>query len=159
NLRIDDVWALVGNTPHLRVPTPARNGSGGVYIKLEGCNPTGSLKDRACVGLLRDSQASGALLPGTTILDASSGNMGCALAYCGRLLGHAVKVVSSSKLSEDKRSFMHYYGAEVEQAGDFTIDGNQLCRRWAAAEPERYCFTDQLHSWANPRAHYATTGP
>lgn len=94
-----------------------------------------------------------------TLLDASSGNFGCAVAYFGRLLGHPTRIVASSKLTDDKRAFMKYYGAEVEQIGDFTIEGNRYCRELAAAEPERFCFLDQLHSWMNPQAHYETTGP
>jgi cysteine synthase len=85
--------------------------------------------------------------------------MGCAMAYFGRLLGFPVRVVASSKLTDDKHGFMRYFGATVEKVGDFTIEGNRLCRDLAAAEPDRYCFLDQLHSWANPRAHYETTGP
>jgi cysteine synthase len=85
--------------------------------------------------------------------------MGCAIAYFGRLAGYPAKIYSSSKLTDDKRGFMLYFGAAVEQVGDFTIEGNQVCRQIAAGEPDRYCFLDQLHSWANPRAHYETTGP
>lgn len=157
-MRFADVQALVGNTPHLEIPCGERTGCD-FYFKLEGYNPTGSIKDRACVRLLQDRLEAGDLRSGMTVLDASSGNMGCAIAFFGRLAGYPTRVVSSSKLTADKRGFMEYYGASVEQIGDFTIEGNRRCREIAAAEPDRFCFLDQLHSWGNPRAHYETTGP
>jgi cysteine synthase len=157
-MRYEDIFALVGSTPHLRVRC-GEPASASLYIKLEGYNPTGSIKDRAGLRLVQDSLDSSRLRPGMTLLDASSGNMGCAIAYFGRLAGYPAKIYSSSKLTDDKRGFMLYFGAEVEKVGDFTIEGNQVCRELAAAQPDRYCFLDQLHSWANPRAHYDTTGP
>ena len=157
-MRFDDVLRSVGNTPHLRLPGSELPGAA-FHVKLEGQNPTGSVKDRAGLRLIEESRADGRLEPGMTILDASSGNMGCALAYFGRLFGHPTRVIASSKLTADKRAFMEYFGARVEQTGDFTIEGNRRCREIAAAEPDRYCFLDQLHAWANPRAHYDGTGP
>lgn len=157
-MKYRDIFELVGNTPHVRVRC-GEPASAAVHVKLEGYNPTGSLKDRAGLRLVRESLASGRLRPGMTLLDASSGNMGCAIAFFGRLMGFPTKIFSSSKLTEDKRSFMRYFGAEVEQVGDFTIEGNLICRKLVAEEPDRYCFLDQLHSWDNPQAHYETTGP
>jgi len=160
---MDDMFQLVGLTPHVRV----RNGETGnapIYAKLESCNPTGSIKDRACVSLIRDALARdgadpGALRPGKVLLDASSGNMACAVAYFGRILGYEARLFSSSKLTADKRSFIEYFGASLDITGTFTIEGNHACREIAEREPERYCFLDQLHNWANPRAHVETTGP
>ena len=149
----------VGRTPYLRVRAPEIPDVR-ICVKLEGMNPTGSVKDRAGLGMIRDALSSGTLRPGVTLLDASSGNMACALAYFGRLLGHPTRVVVSSKLTEDKRSFLRFYEAEIVQIGDFTIEGNQWCRELIGREgAEGYCFFDQLHNWANPRAHYEGTGP
>ncbi|HEX2093720.1 MAG TPA: cysteine synthase family protein [Longimicrobiaceae bacterium] len=149
----------IGRTPHLRVRAPEIP-DGRIYVKLEGLNPTGSVKDRAGLGMIRDALAAGTLRPGVTLLDASSGNMACALAYFGRLLGHPARVVVSSKLTEDKRNFLRYYGADIVQVGGFTIEGNQWCRELIEREGgEGYCFIDQLHNWSNPRAHYEGTGP
>ena len=155
----EDVFDMVGRTPHLRVQTPEA-GDARFYVKLEGANPTGSVKDRGGLGMLRAARESGALQPGMTLLDASSGNMACALAYFGRVLGHRATLVVSSKLTEDKRNFLRYYGATLHQVGDFTIEGNRWCRELVERESAgRYCFLDQLHNWANPRAHYEGTGP
>ncbi|HVT17883.1 MAG TPA: pyridoxal-phosphate dependent enzyme [Thermoanaerobaculia bacterium] len=157
-MRHEEILEMVGKTPHLRVRRPEAPDCR-LYMKLEGSNPTGSIKDRACVYLIRAMLEQGALQPHMRLLDASSGNMGCAVAFYGRLLGYATTVVANSKLTADKRGFILYYGAELQVVGDFTIDGNRRCRELAAAEPERFCFLDQLHNWANPRAHFETTAP
>jgi cysteine synthase len=157
-MRVEDVRQLVGNTPHLKVECDEATGVA-IHLKLEGSNPTGSIKDRAGMRLVEDALAQGRLRAGVTLLDASSGNMGCAVAFFGRLAGFPAHIISSSKLTEDKGGFMRYYGARVEQVGDFTIEGNRICRELAEREPERYCFLDQLHSPANPAANHDTTGP
>jgi cysteine synthase len=157
-MKVDDMLSLVGGTPHVRVRCDEPAGAA-IHVKLESFNPTGSIKDRAGARLVAEAHRSGRLRPGMTLLDASSGNMGCSIAYFGRLLGFPSRVVSGSKLTEEKRVFMRYFGAEVDQVGDFTIDGNRHCRRLLEAEPDRYCFLDQLHSWTNPQAHYDSTGP
>ncbi len=160
---LNDPFEMVGCTPHLRVrgtePDNVR-----IFVKLESYNPTGSVKDRACVSLIRDAlerpeDDPGALYPGKVLLDASSGNMACAIAYFGRVLGYESRLFSSSKLTADKRAFIEYFGAALDITGTFTIEGNQACREIAEREPEKYCFLDQLHNWANPEAHVKSTGP
>jgi cysteine synthase len=131
-----------------------------IWVKLEGQNPSGSVKDRAALYNLKGAIERGALVGGKTILDASSGNMACSLAYFGAVLGYPVTVVCSSKLTDDKARFIQYFGAKLLRLGDYTIDGNCYCRdTLMASEPERYAFLDQLHNWDNPLAHYETTGP
>ncbi|MBV9109974.1 MAG: cysteine synthase family protein [Gemmatimonadetes bacterium] len=155
----ESLQQAVGRTPHLRVRAPEEPRAR-LFVKLEGWNPTGSVKDRAGLRMIREAQESGTLCPGATLLDASSGNMACALAYFGRLLGHPTRMVVSSKLTEDKRNFLRFYGADVVQIGDFTIEGNRWCRELVQREGmEHFHFFDQLHNWANPRAHYEETGP
>lgn len=153
----EEAIQMVGNTPHMRVRSDLANAC--IYLKLEGCNPTGSIKDRTCTELVQDALNCGDLRPGICLLDASSGNFGCALAYYARLLGYDTFVVSSSKLTAAKKDFMEFYGAELRLVGSFTIEGNHFCREMVKAKPGKYCFLDQLHNWGNPRAHYKTTGP
>jgi cysteine synthase len=156
---IETVQQTVGRTPHLRVRSPDAPRAR-MYAKLEGYNPTGSVKDRGGLRMIQEALAAGTLRPGMTLLDASSGNMACALAYFGRVMGYPTEVVVSSKLTEDKRNFLRFYRATIHQVGDFTIDGNRWCRELVEREgPECYHFFDQLHNWANPRAHYEGTGP
>jgi [CysO sulfur-carrier protein]-thiocarboxylate-dependent cysteine synthase len=156
-MKYDDVMQMVGNTPHVRLRCPEAPAAR-IHVKLEGSNPTGSLKDRACLYMIRGLQERGQLQPGMTLLDASSGNMACAIAYYGRLLDYATTVVANSKLTADKRNFIQYFGAQLHVVGNFTIEGNRFCRELAEREPQ-HCFLDQLHNWDNPRAHYETTGP
>jgi cysteine synthase len=148
----------IGNTPSLRCDVPGLPGCN-VYVKLEGHNPSGSVKDRACVRMLQLAEQSGQLRAGMRILDATSGNMGCSMALIGRLLGYQVIVVANSKLTDPKRDFIRYFGADLRLVGNFTIEGNRYCRALATEDPESYCFMDQLHNWENPRASYETLGP
>jgi [CysO sulfur-carrier protein]-thiocarboxylate-dependent cysteine synthase len=150
--------SLVGNTPILQVPSPASTCCR-LLVKLEGNNPSGSVKDRACVAMLKAMMRDPGWQPSQTLLDASSGNMGCSLAFFGKALGMSVRIVSSRKLTTEKRRFMDYFGASVETTGDFTIEGNDHCRELAKTEPERWYFLDQLHNSENPMAHFRSTGP
>jgi cysteine synthase len=158
-MKYEAVPAMAGQTPHVRVQCselPAVH----IYAKLEGCNPTGSVKDRACLGLINSLREEGKLNPSMTLLDASSGNMACAVAFYGRLVGFPATVVVNSKLTIDKRNFLEYFGAEIIQVGDYTIEGNRYCREvLLPRDPDQYLFLDQLHNWANPRAYYESIGP
>lgn len=150
--------SMVGNTPLLRVPTPA-TADARLLIKLEGYNPTGSVKDRACVAMLQAIERDPEWDWSKTLLDASSGNMGCSIAYFGKAFGANVRIVSSRKLTAEKRRFMDYFEASVETVGDFTIEGNRYCRELAESEPGKFYFLDQLHNTENPMAHVRGTGP
>lgn len=158
-MRVTDPTQLVGNTPAIRFVTDeAPNAT--IWVKLEGANPTGSVKDRACLYNIRGAEKRGELRPGMTLLDASSGNMACSLAYFGRVLGYEVTVVCNSKLTKDKKAFIEYFGATLSVVGDYTIQGNKYCRDVLyRKDTDKYCFLDQLHNWDNPRAHFETTGP
>jgi cysteine synthase len=74
-------------------------------------------------------------------------------------MGVNVRIVSSGKLTAEKRRFMEYFGASVETIGDFTIEGNRYCRELAESDPEQWYFLDQLHNSENPMAHVRSTGP
>jgi [CysO sulfur-carrier protein]-thiocarboxylate-dependent cysteine synthase len=153
-----NIFEMVGNTPLAYVNTDEVSGAN-IYIKLEGYNPTGSIKDRAGLYNIRGAIKSGELTKGMTILEASSGNMACAVAYYGKILGYKTHVVCGSKLTLDKRNFIEYFGAEVEMYGDYTIEANRHCRDSIAPSSNEYCFLDQLHNPNNPLASYETLGP
>lgn len=151
---------MIGKTPLLRFKcdeVPEAN----IFIKMENMNPTGSIKDRACFYNIMGAIKDGSLTKEKTILDASSGNMACALAFYGHVFGYKVKVICNTKLTEDKRRFIEYFNAELEVFGDITYEGNRKCREIAGSEigREKYCFLDQLHNPNNPKASYETLGP
>lgn len=148
----------IGNTPIIKIERKISKNLE-LFMKLEGENPTGSIKDRTALGIIKNEIAQGNLIKGKTILDASSGSYACAVSYIGKILGFPVKVVSGSKLTNDKKNFIEYFGAELISHGDFTIEGNEYCRAIYKNNPDQYCFLDQLHNWNNPEIHFQTTGP
>jgi [CysO sulfur-carrier protein]-thiocarboxylate-dependent cysteine synthase len=154
----NSVLDMVGNTPVVKLPL---NGVMNVecYVKLEGCNPTASLKDRVAKAIFLDKINKGELKPGMRILDASSGSYACALSLFGKILGYPVTVTTGSKVTEDKAWFIKYFGAELIPHGKLTIEGNQYCKELHENNPGKYCFFDQLHNQKNFDAHYETTGP
>ena len=155
----NDVVSMVGNTPLVEFRTDEIRGSR-IFVKLEGFNLTGSIKDRACIYNIKGAIKDGKLRKGMTILDASSGNMACAIAYYGRIMGYETQLVCGSKLTEDKGNFIKYLGANLTMYGDFTIEANRYCRNVIVPlNPEKYCFLDQLHNDNNPLASYETLGP
>lgn len=154
----ESVFSMIGNTPLVEIKTDEITNAR-ILVKLESLNPTGSVKDRAAVNNIRTAEANGDLDKSKTILDASSGNMACALAYYGKILGYNVKLICNTKLTDDKRQFIEYFGAELDVFGQITYEGNQKCKELAEQYPDKYCFLDQLHNWANPEASYETLGP
>ena len=151
---------LVGNTPLVEFKTEEINSKSKIFIKLEGNNPTGSVKDRACLYNIRGAIKNGTLKKGMTILDASSGNMACAIAYYGKIMGYETELVCGSKLTEDKSNFIKYFGGKLTMYGDFTIEGNHYCRDVIyPKDKDKYCFLDQLHNFNNPLGAYETLGP
>ena len=153
-----DVIKMVGNTPLLQFRTGEIKDSR-IFVKLEGWNPTGSIKDRACLYNIKGAIKNGKLKKGMTILDASSGNMACAIAYYGTIMGYNTKLVCGSKLTEDKANFIKYLGGKLTMYGDFTIEANKYCREVIIPKnPKKYCFLDQLHNNNNPLASYESLG-
>ena len=157
--RIQDVFDLVGQTPSVRIRIDPALSAQKIFVKLEGMNPSGSLKDRAGVAMLRTAIEEGHLTPGKTILDASSGNFACAVALYAKILGYPCEFAVSSKLTAAKRDFLAYLGATLYTVGDFTIQGNHFCRELSEKHSDKYFFMDQLHNSQNPGAHYRSTGP
>ncbi len=146
---------MVGNTPIVYF---GKYKNSDIYIKLEGYNPTGSLKDRSAVAILNDFHEKG-ILEGRTIIDASSGSFGCAIAYFGMLMKVPVMVVSNAKLTATNKIFIELTGANLVLHGAVTGESNQYVKNLVNENPEEYAFCDQLNNWASPHAHYEGTGP
>ena len=131
------------------------------FAKLEGQNPTGSVKDRIAKSMVEDGERRGELGPGKIILEATSGNTGIGLAFIGRLKGYQVKAVMPDNLSEERTQLLKAFGAEIVYS-----DGRQgtngaivKAQEMVKAEPDVYFMPYQYGNPANPRAHYETTGP
>lgn len=152
----------IGNTPLLRLEKTVRGLAGITLLaKAEWLNPGGSVKDRAAFSMVRDAQSSRRLVPGKTILDATSGNTGIALAMIGATFGFPVLLAMPSNVSPERKRILKAYGAKVEwtdpsQSSDGAI---RRARDLASNDPERFCHLDQYSNEANWQAHYRTTGP
>ncbi len=150
----------IGNTPLLRLDRAGREFPNiEFYAKAEWFNPGGSVKDRPALNMIREGERSGALRPGKTILDATSGNTGIAYAMIGAALGYAVKLCLPDSASPERKSILTAYGAElVITPGDEGSDGAiRRARELYAADPETYFYPDQYGNPANWLAHYHGT--
>jgi cysteine synthase B len=152
----------IGNTPLIRLDHTVRGLEGITLLaKAEWANPGGSVKDRAAAAMVRDARARGLLTEDKTLLDASSGNTGIALAMLGAALGFRVQLAMPSNVSPERKRILKAYGAKVEWTDpDLGSDGAILrAREFAGNEPERFCYVDQYSNDANWLAHYHGTGP
>jgi cysteine synthase B len=153
--------AAIGNTPLIRLQRVTAGLPAGVevYAKAEHLNPGGSVKDRAALNMIRDGERRGALYPGKTILDATSGNTGIAYAMLGASLGYAVTLCLPKNASLERKKMLRIYGAEIIETNPLeATDGAQrLARQLAAEYPDRYFYPDQYNNDANWQAHYQTT--
>ena len=152
----------IGNTPLIRLERTVRELPGITLLgKAEWHNPGGSVKDRAAYAMVREAIAADQLTPGKTILDATSGNTGIALAMLGAALGYPVLLAMPSNVSPERKHILRAYGAKVEWTSpDESSDGAiRRARELAASDPERFCYIDQYSNPANWRAHYETTAP
>src|ERR1700746_3649305 len=154
------VLERIGNTPLLRIGRVAAHlPNVEICAKAEWFNPGGSVKDRPAKSMIEAGLASGALRPGKTILDATSGNTGIAYAMIGAALGYPVKLYLPHSASHERKRILQAYGAElVMTPGDEGTDGAiRRVRELAAAEPKKYFYPDQYSNPANWQAHYQGT--
>jgi len=151
----------IGNTPLIRLSRVARTFPGITLLaKAEWQNPGGSVKDRAVAAMIREAIGDGRLGPGKTLLDATSGNTGIALAMLGAAQGFPVLLAMPSNVSPERKRILSAYGAQVEWTNpDESSDGAiRRARELAGNDPDRFCYLDQYSNKANWRAHYETTG-
>jgi cysteine synthase B len=157
------VVSLIGQTPLVELAQLTGDLSPAVslYVKLEGFNPGGSVKDRAALSIVQEALRTGELAPGKTLVDATSGNTGISFAMLGAALGFPVELVMPADASPERVQVLRAYGAKLilsDPAGK--TDGARIvARQMVDAEPERYFYADQYNNPANPLAHYTTTGP
>ena len=154
------VLDLIGDTPIVDVSVLSPNPSVRLLAKLEGQNPAGSVKDRIALAMVAEAEADGTLTPGLTIIEPSSGNTGIALAMIARMRGYPIKIVLPENVSIERRQALEVFGAEIiPSSGAEGSNGAVRLARQLAEENPDWVFLYQYANEANPRAHYATTGP
>ena len=150
---------LVGNTPLVELRRLTPKPSVRLYAKLEGQNPTGSIKDRVALAMIEAAEAAGELEPGRELLEPTSGNTGISLALVAKLKGYPLTCVLPENATEERRQLLRLYGASiVDSPGAEGSNGAvRLALELAEREP-RYFMPFQYANEANPRAHYDGTG-
>ena len=150
---------LVGSTPLVELPRLSPKPAVRVYAKLEGQNPSGSIKDRVAKAMLDAAEASGELEPGRRLLEPTSGNTGIALALAARLRGYPLTCVLPANVTAERRRLLRLYGADiVESPGEEGSNGAvRLAIELAEKDPSLF-MPFQYANEANPRAHYDGTG-
>ena len=149
---------LIGNTPVVKVDFKDEN-IADVYVKLEKFNLSGSVKDRAALGMIETAEKEGLLKEGSVIIEPTSGNTGIALALIGRLKGYKVIIVMPDTMSIERRATLKAYGAELILTDGTKGMGEAIAiAEKLAAENPNYFLPQQFNNKANPEKHYETTG-
>ncbi|PSJ44523.1 cysteine synthase B [Zobellella endophytica] len=150
---------FVGNTPLVRLQRLARHTRSLVLVKLEGNNPAGSVKDRPALNMIRQAEARGLIRPGDTLIEATSGNTGIALAMAAAIKGYRMVLIMPDNATEERKASMLAYGAELilvsREAG---MEGARDLADSMAAEGKGVIL-DQFNNPDNPQAHLLGTGP
>ena len=157
-MRANDILDAIGNTPLVGVPRLSPKPSVRLWAKLEGANPTGSLKDRIAKKMIEQAEADGSLTPDRIILEPTSGNTGISLALVARRKGYRITVVIPDNASEERIRLLELFGAEIvfSPADQGTNGSIEVAR--AMARDDRYFMPFQYGNPANPQAHYEGTG-
>ncbi len=155
----NNILEAIGNTPMVRINRMCPNPRVNIYAKVEGFNPTGSIKDRIAVAMVEQAERDGLLTPGKTIIEPTSGNTGIGLAIAGIVKGYPVEIVMSAAVSIERRKIIRSYGGKIittpaEQGTDGAI---RMAHKMVAENPEKYYMPDQFSNASNYMAHYKNT--
>ncbi len=153
------IESVVGETPLVRLQRLTQNSSNHVLCKLEGNNPAGSVKDRPALSMIVEAEARGDIRPGDTLIEATSGNTGIALAMAAAIRGYHMRLIMPAHMSSERKLAMAAYGAELIQVS--REEGMEGARDLAEAMQARGEGTvlNQFGNFDNPLAHYRGTGP
>jgi cysteine synthase B len=156
--RYEDIVASIGNTPLVELKRLSPKPGVRIWAKLESRNPTGSVKDRVARSMIEDAEERGAIAPGQTILEPTSGNTGISLAMICRYKGYPVKVVMPDNVTAERTQLLRMYGAEIvySDGSEGSNGAVELALEMAAAD-SRYYMPYQYGNEANPLAHYNGT--
>src|ERR687886_929800 len=156
--RYGDIVQAIGNTPLVELKRLSPKPGVRIWAKLESQNPTGSVKDRVARSLIEDAEAKGAIRPGQTILEPTSGNTGISLAMICRRKGYPLKVVMPDNVTPERTQLLEMYGAEIVYSpGDQGSNGAVAMALEMAEADATYYMPYQYGNQANPRAHYDGT--
>ncbi len=147
---------FIGHTPLVRLQRLPGQTSNTILVKLEGNNPAGSVKDRPALNMLKQAQARGDIQPGDTLIEATSGNTGIALAMVSAILGYHMVLIMPENMSMERRAAMRAYGAQI-----ILTEGMEAARDLALEMEQqgKGKVLNQFGNTDNPMAHYQTTGP
>jgi cysteine synthase B len=149
----------IGNTPLVRLQRLTGDSANTVLVKLEGNNPAGSVKDRPAYNMIHQAQLRGDIKPGDTLIEATSGNTGIALAMVAAILGYRLILIMPDNMTEERRAAMKAYGAElVLVSREQSMEGARDLALQMQAEGKGKVL-DQFNNKDNPDAHYTGTGP
>lgn len=151
--------SCIGNTPLVQLQRMAAGTGSEVWVKLEGNNPAGSVKDRAALSMIQQAELRGEIKPGDTLIEATSGNTGIALAMIAALKGYRMKLLMPENMSQERQASMRAYGAElILVSREQGIEGARDLAQQMADRGEGMIL-DQFNNADNPLAHFTTTGP
>ncbi len=155
----EDILQTIGDTPIVRINHLNPNPGVQICAKIEGFNPTGSIKDRIAIKMVRQAIVSGELTPDKTIIEATSGNTGIGLAMIGAVMGFNVEIVMSERVSIERRKMIQAFGAKIilTSAAEGTDAAIFRARELVRDNPDKYFNPDQFRNTYNKLAHYKTT--
>lgn len=158
-MTFDNILQAIGNTPIVRINKLNPNPKVSIFAKIEGNNPTGSIKDRIALKMIEQAELEGSLVKGKTIIEPTSGNTGIGLAMIGNIKGYAVEIVMSEAVSVERRKMIAAFGATVTLTdAKLGTDGAiTKARELVKENPDTYFMPDQFSNEYNKIAHYKTT--
>ena len=156
-MKFKDIQSTIGNTPLVKIPTDSTHGD--IFVKLEGNNPGGSVKDRPALNMILDAELNGFVKPGDTLIEATSGNTGIALSMVAAIKGYKITIIMPETASIERIKTMEAYGAEVLLVSkEKDMEGARDLAKKLEGEGKGYVL-DQFSNKANYMAHYKGTGP
>lgn len=155
---IKNIFEMIGDTPILRLKNLEEESMAEIYIKLEGKNPGGSIKDRAALGMIEEAELEGLVGKNSVIIEPTSGNTGIAIALIGRQKGYRVILTMPDSMSVERRSILKAYGAQIVLTeGSKGMKGAIEKAEELAKSIENSFIPQQFMNTANPKKHYETT--
>src|SRR5260370_6220816 len=157
-MRYDSILDTIGNTPLVELKSFSPRQGVQIIAKLEGFNPSGSIKDRIAKSMIEEAEANGKIKPGSILLEPSSGNTGIALAMIARVKGYQFTAVMPDNVTQERRQMLELFGANIVYSdGALGSNGAVKLAQELASKDDRYVMLYQYGNEANPRAHYEGT--